>query len=593
MFAKKPARLGQWDGRRRSSRGEPPLWSSLAGGAVRLRLAVASLTVLAATLLAAFAGPSLHPGLHQGRVCRYDLRGRAPFEVVHLAQTDRLRAEAVERLPSGVRENPAARKRARESVPPVVVRYPAGCLLVRRGKPITGEEEALLHAEARAWRRTLGAAGHFLRAMSFFLVFALLAALVILYVSRFQRCLAGSSFKVLTICALAVSVLGLGLVLARAGGHVWIVPLIVAALVLTIAYNPPFALLLSLCLSLALTTAVGGNLDNLLVAMAGQATAILVLRQVHTRTRLVEVGLLAGLASGVTAVAVGLSTGQTWAGIAQAGGAAFLWGALAGFLVSGALPLIERCFGVVTDVRLLELGDGSHPLLQELVCRAPGTYTHSMTVATLAEAAAEAVGANPLLARVGSYFHDIGKMLKPQYFVENQAGENRHATLEPALSTLIIIGHVKDGMALAGEYRLPRPIVDVIEQHHGTTLVEYFYREALRLQQEAGGASGGGPDALEPNFRYPGPKPRSREAGIVMLADATESASRALSAPTPGSLRKLIHDILMKRLLDGQFEESGLTLTELRLIEESLYKGLTALYHSRIQYPEPEERRVA
>src|SRR4029079_9538396 len=164
----------------------------------------------------------------------------------------------------------------------------------------------------------------------------------------------------------------------------------------------------------------------------------------------------------------------------------FVWGSLAGFLLTGVLPIVERSFGIVTDIRLLELADGSHPLLQELVKRAPGTYTHSITVATLAEPAAEAIGANPLLVRVGSYFHDIGKMLKPNYFVENQSGENRHDLLEPALSTLVIIGHVKDGLALAEEYRLPSPIVDFIAQHHGTTLVEYFYREALKLQQQAG-----------------------------------------------------------------------------------------------------------
>src|SRR5262249_48149097 len=156
-----------------------------------------------------------------------------------------------------------------------------------------------------------------------------------------------------------------------------------------------------------------------------------------------------------------------------------------------------------------------------------------------------------LLARVGAYFHDVGKMLKPQYFVENQTGENRHDALEPALSTLIIIGHVKDGVALAEQYGLPRPIVDFIRQHHGTTLVEYFYREARRIHEGEGRAW----VDLEPCFRSPGPKPQSRENGIVMLADCVESSSRALSDPTPGSLRKLVHDLLMKRLLDGQFEE--------------------------------------
>src|SRR5439155_17517342 len=179
----------------------------------------------------------------------------------------------------------------------------------------------------------------------------------------------------------------------------------------------------------------------------------------------------------------------------------------AGFLLTGLLPVVERCFNLVTDISLLELADGSHPLLQELVKRAPGTYTHSITVATLAEAAAEAIGANTLLVRVGSYFHDVGKMLKPQYFIENQLRENRHDSLEPALSTLVILGHVKDGLALARQYNLPRPIVDFIQQHHGTTLVEYFYREAVRLQE----TNGHGHAELESAFRYPGPKPQNRE----------------------------------------------------------------------------------
>src|SRR5205814_3824341 len=220
-----------------------------------------------------------------------------------------------------------------------------------------------------------------------------------------------------------------------------------------------------------------------------------------------------GLAYLAMTVATGLITGQTWHLIAFDALRNFLCGSLAGFLLTGLLPLVERCFNLVTDISLLELADGSHPLLQELIKRAPGTYTHSITVATLAEAAAEAIGANPLLTRVGCYFHDVGKMLKPHYFVENQSGENLHDALEPALSTLVIIGHVKDGLALARQYRLPRPITDFITQHHGTTLVEFFYREAMRLQGDNGHAA-----ELEASFRYPGPKPRSREAGLLMLA---------------------------------------------------------------------------
>jgi len=379
--------------------------------------------------------------------------------------------------------------------------------------------------------------------------------------------------------------LALAIVMSRPPWYAVLIPLTVTALILTIAYNPPFALLLSLTLSLATTVALGSNLHHLLVQMAGLATAVLSLRSVRTRSWLVKIGLSAGLVYALMSVGVGILAEQIWLFIIFDAVRALVWGAVAGFLVSGCLPLIERGFSIVTDITLLELADGSHPLQQELIRRAPGTYTHSMTVATLAEPAAEAIGADPLLTRVGAYFHDVGKMLKPDYFIENQSGENRHAGLEPALSTLVIIGHVKDGVALAEQYRLPRPIIDFIQQHHGTTLVEYFYREALRLQE----CQGNGHVELEPTFRYPGPKPRNRENGIVMLADAVESSSRALIEPTPGSLRKMVHDLLMKRLLDGQFDESGLTLTELHIVEETLSKGLIALYHSRIKYPEATE----
>jgi hypothetical protein len=410
-------------------------------------------------------------------------------------------------------------------------------------------------------------------------------------VARFQPSLAQSLPKIVGVCLLAVLTLALGLHLNGPPWHALLIPLTTTALILALVYNPQFALLMSISLSLAVSVAAGAYFHHVLVQVGGLAVAVLTLCGVRTRTRLVEVGLAAGAAYAVMTMATGLLANQSWRYLAYESGRHFLWGALAGFLISGCLPLIERCFGIVTDISLLDLADGSHPLLQELLRRAPGTYTHSMAVAMLAEAAAEAIGANPLLACVGSYFHDVGKMLKPQYFIENQTGENRHDSLEPALSTLVIIGHVKDGVALAEKYRLPRPITAFIEQHHGTTLVEYFYREALRLQEDAGQESQA--HRLEPAFRYPGPKPQNRENGIVMLADAVESSSRTLTEPTPGSLRKLVHDLVMKRLLDGQFEESGLTLTELHLIEESLCKGVIALYHGRIKYPEARERGLA
>jgi cyclic-di-AMP phosphodiesterase PgpH len=260
-----------------------------------------------------------------------------------------------------------------------------------------------------------------------------------------------------------------------------------------------------------------------------------------------------------------------------------LWAFLAGFLTTGLLPFIESFFGALTEISLLELGDVAHPLLQELVRRAPGTYNHSINVASIAEAAAESVGGRGLLVRVGAYFHDIGKMLKPHYFVENQGSEaSRHDSLVPAMSTLIIIAHIKDGADLARQHHLPEPIIDMIEQHHGTTLVEYFYRRANE-QSEANPDLG---HVEESSFRYPGPKPQTIEAAVLMLADAVESASRVLVEPTPARIESLVEDIAMKKLLDGQFDECSLTLKQLRTIEDSLIKSLTAVYHGRVKYPD-------
>jgi len=576
---RKLSRLGQWNGRRWSSRQEEPVLHRLRQYPVLLRLGTVLATMVLVTFLAYWWSPPLPYRL--GEIHRNDLRVRAPFEVVNHAQTSRLREEAQRQMPASVANDSSGFVQTTPPMPVAMEKYPVGVLLVPRGQPITLSQLSLLHEEHLAYLRSLSPVDHARRGIALFMVMSLLAAVVVLYSGRFQHSLTDSLAKVSGVCCLVLLTMASGLLLSGPPWHAVLIPLTLAAMILTVAYNPQFALLMSFSLALAMTITLGIDLENLLIQMGGLATAVLLLRNVRSRTRLVQVGAGAGLAFFAMTVAAGLLSGQTWHLILRESSRHFAWGALAGFIMTGSLPFVERCFSVVTDVSLLELADGSHPLLQELIRRAPGTYTHSMTVATLAETAAEAIGANPLLTRVGSYFHDVGKMLKPQYFIENQQGENRHDTLEPALSTLVIIGHIKDGLALSKQYKLPRPIVDFVEQHHGTTLVEYFYREAVRLQEctEQDAAN------LEASFRYPGPKPQNRENGIVMLADAVESSSRALKDPAPGSLRKLVHDLVMKRLLDGQFEESGLTLTELHLIEESLCKSVIALYHARIKYP--------
>lgn len=566
MFsAKKLPRLGQWNGRRRSSREDEPLLRWLAKPAVLLRLAVVAVTTVVVTALAIWWGPPFP--YRVGEIYPHDLRARLDFELIN-------NVELINHLEPG----------GKIADRPIVEKYERGTVIVPAGQPIQERQIQLLQEEHTAYDLNMADEAQVMRAVALFMIFGLLSTLVILYVNRFQQALAQSLPMISGVCVLVLLTLLLGLLLSMPPWYAVFLPMTITAMVLTLAYNPQFALLMSFSLAFTISVANGTNVEHVLIQMAGVATAVLLLRNVRTRTQLVQVASLAGLAYLAMTVATGLVSGQTWSLILADSGRHFAWGSLAGFLLTGLLPLVERCFNIVTDISLLELADGSHPLLQELVQRAPGTYTHSITVATLAEGAADAIDANPLLVRVGAYFHDIGKMLKPHYFIENQTGENRHSELEPALSTLVIIGHVKDGCALAQQYGLPKPIIDFIAQHHGTTLVEYFYREALKMQEAIGSASAD----LESVFRYPGPKPQTREHGILMLADAVESASRTLANPTPGSVNKLVHDLLMKRLLDGQFEESGLTLTELHTIEESLSKSLIALFHHRIKYPEGE-----
>ena len=261
-------------------------------------------------------------------------------------------------------------------------------------------------------------------------------------------------------------------------------------------------------------------------------------------------------------------------------------GLLAGVLALGLIPLFESAFDVTTDSRLLELASGDHPLLKKLSLLAPGTYHHSVILGNLAEAAAEAIGANPLMARVMALYHDIGKMQKPHYFVENQHAENRHENLSPTMSTKVIMAHVKDGVELAKKYKLGGPIMDGITQHQGTTLLQYFYNKAVKE------AAKRGETVREEDFRYPGPKPQTKEAGILMLADSVEAAPRTLKNPSPAQVKSLVNRILRNKFEDGQLDACELTFREVGKIEEAFTRILIlGVYHNRIEYPELEHRR--
>ena len=249
--------------------------------------------------------------------------------------------------------------------------------------------------------------------------------------------------------------------------------------------------------------------------------------------------------------------------------------ALANFLV----PAFESLTGTITDIRLLELSNPNLPLLKKLASAAPGTFQHSLAMANLAEAAAEAIGANPLLARVCCYYHDIGKIVKPEYFVENQRGENPHDHLTPWMSALVVSNHVKAGLELAREHRLPEPIRNAITTHHGTKLIRYFYSRAKELESPDHG------EVQETEFRYPGPKPQSKEMGIIMLADAVEAAARTLQEPTPGRIQGMIDMIIKNMLEDGQLDECELTLKDVEKVSAAFFWVLTNSFHGRVDYP--------
>ena len=338
----------------------------------------------------------------------------------------------------------------------------------------------------------------------------------------------------------------------------------------------------------------------LLFALTGGLASVLSTLRVRRRSKLLRAGFYSGLTVSLLGLLTGKITPLTWDAAALQDWRTIVTGCLlpvgigivTAVLVSGSLPLLEKLFRITTDISWLEMADLNHPLLRRLSLEAPGTYHHSLAMANLAEACAEKVGANATLCRVGAYFHDIGKLAKPEYFAENTPpDDNPHDALTPTMSALVILAHVKDGVDLALRHRLNRDVIDLIRQHHGTTIVEYFYRRARKQEEDAraGGTllqvrPGDIPKVSEESFRYPGPKPQSLEAVILGLADASESASRSLERPTPQRLDDLVHDLLQDRIEDGQYDEAPVTLCQLHTIAEVLVASLGSMHHARVAY---------
>lgn len=358
----------------------------------------------------------------------------------------------------------------------------------------------------------------------------------------------------------------------------YLMPVAVATMLISILINPKLAILVNLVISIFIGTITSNDMNIIIILLIGGTVGTFAIINTHQRYNMILTGLLVSCANILTIGAFGFIHGVEFKEILYTSIYGALSGLFSSILAIGSLPLWEYFFDILTPLKLLELSNPNQPLLKRLLVETPGTYHHSIIVGNLSEAAAEGVGGNPLIARVGAYYHDVGKLKRPFFFKENQFnGENPHDKINPSLSTLIITNHTKDGDELAQKYKLPSAIRDIIKQHHGKTLVAYFYHRALN--------SDNGDTVKDESFRYDGPKPQTKEAAIVMLADSVEAATRAMPEPTKGKIEGLVRQIIKDKLNDGQLDECGLTLKDLNTIANAFVTVLLGIFHERIEYP--------
>lgn len=364
-------------------------------------------------------------------------------------------------------------------------------------------------------------------------------------------------------------------------GPIYFLPFAAAAMLCVILFNDLAAtFVLTLAVAVSVSGLYRGNFHIELTFLTSGMIAALLVRGARRRNTIIRAGAIVGL---VQALLLFLQQGITGASPRD-----YLFIALNGvvysFLVIGILPVFEYLFKTVTNISLLELADFNHPLLNRLMLEAPGTYHHSLIVGNLSEAACSAVGAHALLARIGAYYHDIGKLEKAEYFSENQSclENSKHDDLSPTMSKMVIMNHIKQGVELAKQHKLNSRIVEFIQQHHGTSLVYYFYMRALENTEDENAVR-------QEGFRYSGPKPATREAAIIMLADSVEAATRSLKSPTPENIRELVHKLINNKFIDGQLDECDLTLRDLEKIAQVFVRILTGIYHSRISYPDAQK----
>jgi putative nucleotidyltransferase with HDIG domain len=411
----------------------------------------------------------------------------------------------------------------------------------------------------------------------------ILVGAVVTYLWRFERETFESESKALLIVLVIFAILLFAGVLSRVSGY--LMPVAAGTMLYATIIEPRFAMLMGIVLSLASNIVAGNDLRFLIVCLVGATAGVFGIVHLQQRSSLMRAGIGVSVSSLLTIGALGLADGspinvnlleqQFWG---------ILNGVVSAVVTMGSLPFFEGLFGIITPVKLIELSNPNHPLLKKLLVEAPGTYHHSILVGNLAEAATEAVGGNSLLARVGAYYHDVGKTRRPYFFIENQmGGDNPHDKTTPTLSTLIITAHVRDGVEMAKEQGIPERIIEFIREHHGDTLVSYFFTRATE--------GGSRTEYAEQDFRYEGPRPTSKETAIVMLADSVEAAVRSMGILAASRIETAVRKIIRDKLNDHQLDKCDLTLGDLDVIAQVFTSVLTGIFHPRIEYPEEKPEK--
>ncbi len=499
-----------------------------------------------------------------------------------------LRLFIVPNLTIDAEETHRLRAKARRSIASIKRIYAQDDVIIEKGALVTQEHVDALNALADqlAEQEREEPVSRYLQTISATLLAAFFTLVFGYYLATREKEIYQLPGQLLLLAIFTVATAALASYIRTNELDTYLVPTPLAAMLTTILINPQVGLVLSFVLAFF----IGSIFSDFYIALTCALTsAIAVYTVLHVRHRnqffrsMIFLPISYILLIAATDLLRFVAPEQIYQHILP--GIAI--GVVAPILTMGLLPVFETLFHITTDITLLELSDLNRPLLRNLAIRAPGTYTHSLIMANLSESAAEAIGANPLLVRVGCYYHDIGKMEKSEYFSENQGlqgGRNPHDHLTPTMSTLVLTSHVKDGLELAEKNGLPKAICDLIPQHHGTTVVEYFYNRAIEL---------GGESVREDDFRYDGPKPQTKEAGILMLADSVESAARTLNERTPNRVRQLVRNIIQQKFTAGELDECDLTLQDLNKIEEGFIPILMGTLHGRVQYPWQKKERKA